>query len=52
MSQVKALKTKSELYETAPISKAIIALAVPTILSQLITVLYSTSRQRAINCIY
>ena len=41
MSQVKALKTKSELYETAPISKAIIALAVPTILSQLITVLYN-----------
>jgi putative MATE family efflux protein len=40
------LKTKSsfgkaELYESAPISKAVIALAVPTVLSQLITVLYN-----------
>lgn len=33
--------TKTELYESAPVSKAIISLAVPTVLSQLITVVYN-----------
>lgn len=32
--------SKTELYESAPVSKAIISLAVPTVLSQLITVVY------------
>lgn len=33
--------SKTELYESAPVSKAIISLAVPTVLSQLITVVYN-----------
>ncbi len=33
--------SKTDLYETAPVSKAIISLAVPTVLSQLITVVYN-----------
>ena len=41
MTKPKTIKSKVDLYETTPISKAIIALAVPTILSQLITVLYN-----------
>lgn len=37
----KAQFTKTELYASAPVSKAIISLAVPTVLSQLITVIYN-----------
>lgn len=33
--------SKSALYESAPVSKAIFSLAVPTVLSQLITVIYN-----------
>lgn len=32
---------QKELFETAPISKAVLSLAVPTVISQLITVIYN-----------
>ena len=41
MQKTKRSFTRTELYETAPIPRAVIALAVPTVLSQLITVLYN-----------
>lgn len=41
MQKIKRSYTRTELYESAPISRAVISLAVPTVLSQLITVLYN-----------
>ena len=41
MQRIKKSFTREELYESAPVSRAVIALAVPTVLSQLITVLYN-----------
>ncbi len=41
MQRIKRSFTRTELYESAPVSRAVISLAVPTVLSQLITVLYN-----------
>lgn len=41
MQKTKRSFARAELYESAPISRAVISLAVPTVLSQLITVLYN-----------